>query len=159
MIKLLLIFGLFGLTYGQCPRYPHWPREFRWSYAGHLGNGWRCTRILEPSDPYTWADNYFCERTGPAYIASGMRWSYAGPISGMRCTRIIEFSSPAKHTWRDNYLCVPHHSPFVFEWSMAGPIPGKHCIQWIEPSEPLGHTWRDNYLCGTVFPRARLTYN
>ena len=73
-----------------------------------------------------------------------MRWSYAGPIRGMRCTQIKEPAGP--RTWRDNYLCVPRRSPLRFKWSSAGKIRGMACIQWREPADP--HTWNDNYLCG-----------
>ena len=77
-----------------------------------------------------------------------MRWSFAGPIQGMKCTQINEDSDP--HSWDDNYLCVPQDSPLDFQWSMGGPISGIACIQWLEPSDTwaiTGHTWQDNYLC------------
>ena len=121
--------------------YPKWPQDFRWSYHGGI-NGYRCVRIIEPSDPHTWRDNYFCssrQKKDP-----GMRWSYRGPIRGMKCTRIREPSDP--NTWGDNYLCLPRYSPLNLQWSYRGRIRGKACIRWIEPSDP--HTWRDNYLCG-----------
>ena len=73
-----------------------------------------------------------------------MRWSFAGPIRGMRCTQIKE---PAdSHIWKDNYLCVPRRSRLRFKWSFAGRIRGMACIQWREPADP--HTWHDNFLCG-----------
>jgi len=70
----------------------------------------------------------------------------------MRCTQVIELADP--HTWRDNFLCVPRSSPFIFTWSMAGPISGKHCIQWLETADP--HTWNDNYMCADIFPMPKL---
>ena len=73
-----------------------------------------------------------------------MRWSYHGPIRGMKCTQIREPSDP--NTWADNYLCLPSNSPLNLQWSYAGPIRGKACIRWLETADP--HTWRDNYLCG-----------
>jgi hypothetical protein len=73
-----------------------------------------------------------------------MRWSFAGPIRGMRCTRIYEPADP--HTWKDNYLCVPRRSPLRLKWSFAGRVRGMACIQWREPADP--HTWHDNFLCG-----------
>jgi hypothetical protein len=73
-----------------------------------------------------------------------MRWSFAGPIRGMKCTRIYEPADP--HTWKDNYLCVPRRSRLRLKWSFAGRVRGMACIQWREPADP--HTWHDNYLCG-----------
>ena len=74
-----------------------------------------------------------------------MRWSFAGPITGMKCTQIKEGSEPAGHRWTDNYLCVPSDSQLDFQWNSAGPIADKECIQWLEAAD--GHTWHDNYLC------------
>jgi hypothetical protein len=110
---------------------------FRWSSAGPI-RGMVCTQTLEPADPHTWSDNYFC-----ANQDIGMRWSYAGPIRGMECTQILETADP--HTWSDNYLCVPRRSSVSFRWSSAGPIRGMQCVQWLETADP--HTWSDNYLC------------
>lgn len=62
--------------------------------------GMRCTQVIEPSDPHTWRDNYFCVPTKSPYH---FRWSHAGPIRGLSCIRFLEPSDP--HTWRDNYLC------------------------------------------------------
>ena len=121
--------------------YPKWPHDFRWSSAGPLPH-YHCVRILEPADPHTWNDNYFCSS---AYKRNpGMRWSSHGPIRGMKCIKIRESADP--HTWNDNYLCLPRNSPLNLQWSSAGPIRGKQCIQWLETADP--HTWRDNYLCG-----------
>ena len=74
-----------------------------------------------------------------------MRWSFAGPITGMKCTQINEGAEPAEHSWTDNYLCVPDDSSLDFQWSSAGPLATKECIQWLEAAD--GHTWHDNYLC------------
>ena len=60
-------------------RYPSWPGEFRWSYAGPV-DGWACTRILEVADPNTWNDNYFCHKSLPGIAGVGMRWNSAGNI-------------------------------------------------------------------------------
>jgi hypothetical protein len=116
---------------------------FSWNCAG-LVAGVVCTQILEPQDPDTWTDNYFC-----ASSDLGMRWSFAGPISGMRCTSIYEPAEPPGHTWRDNYLCVPPDSHYHFLWSYAGPLMGQNCLQWFEPVDP--NTWGDNYLCWMYF--------
>jgi hypothetical protein len=110
---------------------------FSWS-CSRPTPGMACTQIVEPADPHTWGDNYFC-----AANDLGMRWSHAGPIPGMRCTAIIEPADP--NTWSDNYLCVPPMSPVVFQWSYAGPVTGLPCVQWNEPADP--HTWNDNFLC------------
>jgi hypothetical protein len=110
---------------------------FAWNCAGPP-QGAQCTQIVEPADPDTWNDNYFCTT-----MALDVRWSFSGPIHGMRCTQIFEYADP--HTWNDNYLCVPPTSPVHFAWSEAGPLAGMQCLQWIEPADP--HTWNDNYLC------------
>jgi hypothetical protein len=110
---------------------------FAWHCAGPVPNMY-CTQIIEPSDPHTWNDNYFCS---DGYI--GMRWSNEGPIFGMDCTQIWEYSDP--HTWQDNYLCVPPGGRYHFAWSSAGRLSGLPCVQWREPSDP--DTWGDNYLC------------
>ena len=110
---------------------------FHWSCNGPLPNRY-CTQILEPSDPNTWQDNYFCTNMNLL-----MRWSYNGPIYGQACTQIYEYADP--HTWQDNYLCVPPTSEYHFIWSSAGALPGLRCVQWREPSDP--DTWNDNYLC------------
>lgn len=99
-----------------------------------------CTQILEPADPHTWNDNFLCTPQD-----FGVRWSFRGPIPGMRCTQIIEPSEPPQHTWRDNFLCVPWQSRLHFSWSFSGPIPGMPCIRFNEGADP--HTWQDNYLC------------
>merc|ERR1719330_1528316 len=63
-----------------------------------------------------------------------MKWSQAGPISNMRCTKINEPADP--HAWQDNYLCVPKSSHLKLYWSYAGAISGKNCIQWHESQDP-----------------------
>ena len=82
-----------------------------------------------------------------------MRWSYAGPIAGMRCTQIREPSEPFWHTWNDNYLCLPSDSPYQLSWHYAGisNVRGSSCVRWLERADP--HTWHDNYLCYTEPPR------
>ncbi len=123
-------------------RNPNWPVDFKWSAAG-IPTGYNCIQIHESEDPHTWADNYFCWKHGTKNI--GMRWSSAGSISNMRCTRIIEPSEPNEHTWGDNYLCLPRSSYLEFSWSYSRAISDKNCIQWHEGADP--HTWQDNYLC------------
>merc|ERR1719494_189905 len=122
--------------------WPHWPQDFAWSSAGRV-TGKVCTQILEPADPHTWSDNYFCWTQGGRKNLK-ISWSNSGSIPGMRCTQIHEGADP--HNWSNNYLCVPHDSPYNFRWSSAGPISGLQCVQWVETSDP--HTWTDNYLCG-----------
>jgi hypothetical protein len=118
--------------------YPRYGEDLRWSFAGPLAGKPYCTRISEPSDPYTWHDNYLCSNVDYKLV-----WSNQGTVDGMRCTRISEPSDP--HHWDDNFLCVPQSSPLNFSWSNAGPIPGKECLQLAEPSDP--HHWDDNFLC------------
>ncbi len=118
------------------------PPLFSWSYAGAIP-GKYCVLMNEPSlgndgSTHTWGDNYLC-----SIYDMGIRWSFAGPINGMRCMNTHEPASP--HTWGDNYLCVPTSSTIRFFWSSAGSIPGKACIKINEPADP--HTWDDNYLC------------
>jgi hypothetical protein len=97
--------------------------------------------VNEPSDPDTWNDNFFCSPTD-----LGMRWSYAGPIEGMRCTNVAESAEPLASMWADNYLCVPETSFVRFHWSSAGPIAGLACVRWFEHSE-ANATWLDNWMC------------
>ncbi|MCF2858380.1 RICIN domain-containing protein [Pseudoalteromonas sp. SMS1] len=100
-------------------------------------SGMYCVQTVEPADPHTWHDNYFC-----ASQDIGMKWSYAGPIDGMRCTQIQESADP--YTWEDNYLCLPQNSDFLFSWSSAGKANMKKTVRWHESADP--HTWHDNYL-------------
>ncbi|WPB80542.1 M57 family metalloprotease [Archangium violaceum] len=118
--------------------YARYGEDLRWSSAGPLAGKPYCTRISEPSDPYTWDDNFLCSN-----VDYGLVWSNEGTVAGMRCTQISEPSDP--HNWHDNYLCVPQSSPLNFSWSNAGPISGKECLQISEASDP--HTWNDNFLC------------
>lgn len=99
-----------------------------------------CIQINEPADPHTWQDNFLCSNRD-----LGIRWSFRGPIPGMRCTQITEGAEPPQHTWHDNFLCLPPESPLELAWSARGPIPGLHCLRFLEPSDP--HTWSDNFLC------------
>ncbi|KZN67279.1 RICIN domain-containing protein [Pseudoalteromonas luteoviolacea] len=99
--------------------------------------GMYCVQTLEPADPHTWHDNYFCSSQD-----IGMKWSYAGPINGMRCTQIKESADP--HTWEDNYLCLPQDSDFLFSWNSAGKANMQKSVRWLESADP--HTWDDNYL-------------
>ena len=117
------------------------PEEFAWSSSGPIA-GWNCVQILEPGDPHTWDDNYFCSR----YEDHGMTWSHAGPIAGMTCVQVIEAMDP--DGWDDNYLCLPTSSSVEFLWQFgAGSILTEWgtCVQWSEASDP--HTWHDNYMC------------
>ncbi|MCF6442819.1 RICIN domain-containing protein [Pseudoalteromonas luteoviolacea] len=100
-------------------------------------DGMYCVQTVEPADPHTWHDNYFCSSQD-----LGMKWSYAGPIDGMRCTQIIELADP--HTWQDNYLCLPNDSDYLFSWNSAGKGNMKNTVRWLEAADP--HTWNDNYL-------------
>ena len=76
------------------------------------------------------------------YIKSG------GTPTNKRC---IQTEVPDQWVWADNYLCVPHSSPYRFEWSHQGRIPGKDCIQIMDylqkQGDVLPHPWDDNYLC------------
>jgi hypothetical protein len=113
--------------------------DFVWSATGRLQNLY-CVHISEPQDPHGWHDNYLCALTN-----TGVRWSFNGPISGMRCTQVFESREPGAHGWRDNYICAPKSSRLVFHWSSAGQIQGWRCVQFLEQADP--HTWHDNYLC------------
>lgn len=111
---------------------------FTWSRWGKSTAMTNCVQVTEPWESNVWSDNFFC-----ASSAIGLRWSYAGPIAGMRCTLINEPADP--NGWNDNYLCVPTTSSYSFQWSYAGPIAGKTCLPWSEPGDP--HGWNDNHLC------------
>ena len=135
LLVIIALFSLIGLSNAQ----------FYWSYTGAIA-GKICTQWYEGSDlEGTWDDKYLC-----ADEDWGVRWNSAGPISGMKCTHILEASDP--NTWNDNYLCVPTDSPMTFTWSSAGPhCGGNGIVQILEPSDP--HTWNDNYLCWTFAER------
>lgn len=113
---------------------------FTFSMAGPRGAN--CVSVNEPSDPDTWADNYFCSDAD-----LGMKWSFAGPIADMRCTKVSEGAEAHAAEWADNYLCVPHSSFVKFRWSSAGPIAGLPCVRWFEHSEAASNTWFDNWMC------------
>ncbi len=121
-----------------CPNCEHTTGPFTWSCF--RGTTSRCVAIVEPSDPHTWTDNFLCTTTD-----LGLRWSVAGPIAGMRCTKVYEEAEPPEHAWHDNWLCLPMNSKYELTWSQAGPKPGWACVQWDEPADP--HAWSDNYLC------------
>jgi hypothetical protein len=86
----------------------------------------------------------------------------------MRCTIINEPSD--RHSWHDNYLCVPKKSKIRLTWSYnghpnskhrsggsdsasdksddmggSGSSFGRHCVQFKEAAERK--YWKDNYLC------------
>jgi len=63
---------------------------------------------------------------------ASLSWSFAGPLSGRQCTRILESSDPA--TWDDHYLCSTEN--YGFAWSGVGPIGGMRCTQIVESMEP-----------------------
>ena len=98
-------------------------------------------RINEPGSP-DFNDNRLCwedDCDNP-----GFKWSWAGAIPGMKCTRIFD---PSNDHWNDNFLCVPQDSPYDFVFSCAGRIPGKACINIHDPGE---YDWHDNFLCATA---------
>ncbi len=111
---------------------------FAWSSAGEIAHMY-CTSISEGSEPlhHTWGDNYFC-----ASEDIGLRWyEKHAPLASMKCAQINEPSDP--DYWYDNYLCLPHNSPYSFSFHGAG-NPGHNNVRWAEPADP--HTWNDNYL-------------
>ncbi|MFO0594149.1 MAG: M15 family metallopeptidase [Myxococcaceae bacterium] len=110
------------------------------SMAGSLGA--TCVNVDEPSDPDTWSDNFFCSPT-----PLGMKWSFAGPIAGMRCENVAEGAEALASMWADNFLCVPESSPVHLHWSSAGPIAGLPCVRWFEHVEDPRNTWADNWMC------------
>ena len=80
-MKLLLVIALLAIGADAfCRKFPVWPQDFKWSYAGPI-NGMHCTRILETADPHTWKDNFLCHKTGPKYLPVGMRWHSAGIVA------------------------------------------------------------------------------
>ena len=46
---------------------------------------------------------YWTEGCGYPNWPQDFKWSYAGAIDGMVCTRIFEPKDP--HTWTDNFFC------------------------------------------------------
>ena len=139
LISALLLLSALSLSHAQ-PSYPHWPKQYVWSWAGTVP-GYDCISVTEPGAP-AWADNKLCWETGTRN--PGLRWSWAGVIPGMKCTRVAD-QNPGH--WVDNYLCVPRDSHLDFTFSWAGAVPGKGCILMDEPGTPA---WADNYLCASV---------
>eukprot|EP00111_Clytia_hemisphaerica_P006187 TCONS_00017917-protein len=147
-LLLLALLAVAQSTYhpGNYARWPRFPEEFRFSYRGTI-HGYHCVKIIEPSDP-VWknGDNFFCSKAGNGIRNPGMVWSYAGPKHGMRCFRVYEPSEPKHYNWHDNWLCVPHNSPYHLRFFNHNVKYSKcRCVQWIEPSDP--HTWKDNFMC------------
>jgi SAM-dependent methyltransferase len=70
-----------------------------------------------------------------------LRWSSAGWIPGMFCTKFDEPADP--HGWDDNFLCSTRD--LGLRWSNRGPIDAMVCTKIDEGSDPDG--WSDNYLC------------
>jgi hypothetical protein len=133
-----------GNRWEGCAACEHSSGPFTWScYRRTTAH---CAQIHEAADPNTWNDNFLCTKT-----ALGLRWSSAGPIRGMRCTRIFENAEPAGHTWNDNWLCLPADSTYELRWSEAGRVLGWSCVQWDEPADP--HAWSDNFLCWRARPK------
>lgn len=75
-------------------------------------------------------------------FATELKWSQAGPIAGLTCTKINEPADP--NAWDDNYLCADED--LQLKWSSAGPIAGLQCVLINEPAD-IYKTWFDNYLC------------
>jgi hypothetical protein len=120
--------------------------ELFFSYDGDRAG--TCVTVNEPADQAAWEDNVLCGSALPP----GTRWSYDGPIPGLRCTQVLEPADPS--TWDDNYLCVPVSAPIGFVWSHRG-LPRLDrravCAPWQEPSDP--DTWNDNVLCAVPLTR------
>jgi PKD repeat protein len=119
---------------------PRVPPLLAWSVAGPVEGMNYCVAFTEPADPAPWGDNYLCSSRD-----FGLKWSSAGPITGMRCTQITEPKEPVEHGWTDNYLCVPESSPLELTWSSTGPIEGKECIRIGEHADR--HGWKKTSLC------------
>ena len=102
-------------------------------------------KLEEPGDVHNgvWNDNHLFVPEADAYH---WKWSWSGPIQGMRCTLVNEPGDMAQgySPWYDNYLCVPSSSPVHFTWSYQGPVAGKTCVRFLEGGDS---TWNDNYLC------------
>ena len=79
---IILLLGVICSTNASSCSYPKWPKDFKWSSAGPI-NGMVCTQILEPNDPHTWTDNFFCHKSDHGMQGLGMRWSHKGTCS--RC--------------------------------------------------------------------------
>lgn len=101
-------------------------------------------KLEEPGDTHggMWNDNHLVVPEADAYH---WKWSWAGPIQGMRCTLVNEPGDTAGtySPWDDNYLCVPSNSPVYFTWSYQGPVAGRTCVRFSEADA----AWEDNYLC------------
>lgn len=107
-------------------------------------DGFGCIHL--PEQGSGWHNNYFCWKSG--FSDPHVRWSQRGPITNLKCTKIIEPSDP--DTWNNNYLGVPRDSKFHFYWTNACRIAGRHCVQWNNSAEDP-HIWHDNYLCADQY--------
>ena len=136
--------GSAALSSCLAPRYPVWPDDYKFVNDGNQPDGYECIKLSEQGSG--WNNNYFCWRSG--FADPQIRWSPRGPISNMKCTKIIEPSDP--DTWNDNYLCVPNDSNLHFYWTNAARIEGRQCVQWEDSAEDP-HTWHDNYLCAEQY--------
>lgn len=69
---------------GEKKRFPIWPFEFAWSFAGDLANkGYNCTLIDEPEQSINqyWYDNHLCYLSAPDIRDPGLRWSIKGKFT------------------------------------------------------------------------------
>lgn len=76
--------------------------QWRYTNAGPPPADMNCVKWYEPSSWWS-ADNYIC-RPKNLTLDYNYAWSYAGPIPGMTCTRIVEPSGGSP--WTDNFFCV-----------------------------------------------------
>uniref|UniRef100_A0A7M5WU82 Uncharacterized protein n=1 Tax=Clytia hemisphaerica TaxID=252671 RepID=A0A7M5WU82_9CNID len=127
--------------------WPKYPEQFKFTTSGPIP-GYTCIQIQEPSDP-VWArqTNYFCHEAGENIRNIGMRWSFTGRISTMKCRPVYEPSEPAKYKWLDNFICVPIDAPYEFQFFNYVPRMNYRCrcLQWYNAKDP--DTWGDNFLC------------
>ena len=120
---------------------PSWPKQFRWSWNSSNLTGLNCITIDEPGTPAFHANKLCWESDNKD---PGFKWSWAGSISGMKCTRVYD---PVDGNWAENFLCVPSDSPYDFTFHYGGKPNGRACINMNDPA--VGG-WADNFLCATV---------
>ncbi|MBL8957718.1 MAG: N-acetylmuramoyl-L-alanine amidase [Myxococcaceae bacterium] len=123
------------------PRMEFTSGEFTFKANGPVP-GQTCVNVNEPSDPDTWADNYFCTTRSDV----GLTWSYAGAPEALPCTNVSEAAEANAAAWADNFLCTANTAPVRMRWSSAGPVDGLTCVRWFEHSDTSA-TWLDNWMC------------
>eukprot|EP00026_Physarum_polycephalum_P010572 Phypoly_transcript_10738.p1 GENE.Phypoly_transcript_10738~~Phypoly_transcript_10738.p1 ORF type:complete len:199 (+),score=25.43 Phypoly_transcript_10738:673-1269(+) len=71
-----------------------------------------------------------------------MRWSYDGPIDGMRC---YQWNVPTDPGWDNNYLCMPYWFPSTYAFYNDFTDDSYTCVHITESTDP--YFGNGNYFC------------